>query len=200
MMLIPGGIIPVHAAPGDVLSTVEINSTTANGPVLSNDDRFGKSVANIGDLDGDGVSDIAVGADRDDVGGFDIGALHIIFLNGVIPITVTIDIKLGSDPNCFNNNGNGVIPVAIFGTAELDVSTIDAETVELESIEVKAVGKSNKLLAHIEDSDGDGIDDLIVQIEDEDGIFEIGNATATLTGNLLNGTLIQGIDGICITQ
>lgn len=113
---------------------------------------------------------------------------------------VEIDIKPNSDPNCFNNNGNGVIPVAIFGTTTLDVNDIDADTVELEGMEVKAVGKSNKLLAHIEDSNGDGIDDLIVQIEDEDGVFEIGSTSATLTGSLLNGTQIQGTDDICITQ
>lgn len=115
-------------------------------------------------------------------------------------IPVEIDIKPGSDPNCFNNNGNGVIPVAIFGSEDLDVNDIDAETVELEGMEVKAVGKSNKLLAHIEDLNNDGIDDLIVQIEDEDGIFEIGSTTATLTGSLFDGTSIQGTDDICITQ
>ena len=46
---------------GSVDSTVEINDSTANGPTLA-DDRFGYSVANIGDLDGDGVNDLAAGA------------------------------------------------------------------------------------------------------------------------------------------
>jgi len=76
MMLIPGGIIPVHAAPGDVLSTVEINSSTVNGPTLSSYDEFGGSVVDIGDLDGDGINDIAVGAFLDDEGGIDRGAIH----------------------------------------------------------------------------------------------------------------------------
>jgi len=49
------------ADPGDVASIREINSSTANGPDLADDD-FGQSVANIGDLDGDGVNDLAVGA------------------------------------------------------------------------------------------------------------------------------------------
>ena len=48
------------AADGDVTSTVEINSSTANGPSLDDGDIFGKSVVNIGDLDGDGVNDLPV--------------------------------------------------------------------------------------------------------------------------------------------
>ena len=65
---------------GSIDSTVEINDSTANGPVLSDDDRFGISVANIGDLDGNGVDDLAVGSPRDDAGGGDRGAVHIMFL------------------------------------------------------------------------------------------------------------------------
>ena len=42
---------------GSVKSTVEINDSTENGPDLGNNDRFGWSVANIGDLDGDGARD-----------------------------------------------------------------------------------------------------------------------------------------------
>ncbi len=62
-------------------SVVEINDSTTNGPTLSNNDRFGVSVTPIGDLDGDGVTDLAVGAYRDDGGGLDRGAVHIMFMN-----------------------------------------------------------------------------------------------------------------------
>ena len=48
---------------------------------LVNGDQFGSSLANIGDLNGDGVPEIAVGASGDDTGGTDRGALWILFLN-----------------------------------------------------------------------------------------------------------------------
>lgn len=117
-------------------------------------------------------------------------------IDTVLP--VAIDIKPGSEPNCFNNNGNGVIPVAILGSADFDVTTIDAGSVMLEGLSVKAVGKSNKLLAHYEDVNSDGYNDLVVQIEDTDQVFEEGDTTATVTGNLNNGMPIEGSDSICI--
>ena len=43
-------------------------------------DRFGYSLAALGDWDGDGIPDIAVGAPHDDDGGFNWGAVYIICL------------------------------------------------------------------------------------------------------------------------
>lgn len=123
----------------------------------------------------------------------------------VVPtkIPVTIDIKPGSDPSCFNNNSNGVIPVAILGSADFDVSTIDTGTVQLEGLAVAAKGKSNKLLAAYEDVNGDGYMDLVVKIQDVDGTFAKGSGFATLKGNLYaeyGGTYIEGTGDICVTQ
>jgi len=49
--------------------------------LLKGDDNFGHSLTNIGDLDGDGINEMVVGARRDDDGGFQRGAIWIIFLN-----------------------------------------------------------------------------------------------------------------------
>ena len=73
------------AADGDVTSTVEINSSTANSPSLANSDYFGRSVASIGDLNGDGVNDLAVDAFVDSEGGTTRGAVHILYLVGISP-------------------------------------------------------------------------------------------------------------------
>lgn len=113
-------------------------------------------------------------------------------------VDVDIDIKPGSDPNCFNNDGHGVIPVAIFGSADFDVNTIDTGSVMLEGLAIKAVGKSNKLLAHYEDINSDGYVDLLVQIEDDDLVFEEGDTIATVTGKLKDGMPFLGSDTFCI--
>jgi hypothetical protein len=82
-------------ADGSVKSTVEIDDDTANGPVLSNSDNFGMSIANMGDLDGNGVIDLAVGATLDSDAGSKRGAVHILFMHETTQPTVTITSSTG---------------------------------------------------------------------------------------------------------
>jgi len=49
--------------------------------VLDNVDFFANSLANLGDLDGDGIVDLASGNVKDDDGGQERGAVWILFLN-----------------------------------------------------------------------------------------------------------------------
>lgn len=112
-------------------------------------------------------------------------------------MSVSIDIKPGSDPNCFNNNGHGVIPVAIMSSVDFDANQVDPTTVTLDGQDVRVVGKGN-MQAHSEDVNGDGLDDLVVQIEDEDGTYQEGDTVATLTGETFDDKSIMGTDTICI--
>ena len=47
---------------------------------LQRGSRIGFNVVNVGDLDGDGIQDIGVGAPRDSTGGASSGAVHLMFL------------------------------------------------------------------------------------------------------------------------
>jgi hypothetical protein len=71
------------AAPGNVLRTQKISDDVGGfGGDPDPGDWFGYSVTGIGDLDGDGVGDIAVGVPFDDDGdGDDLGAVCILFLD-----------------------------------------------------------------------------------------------------------------------
>ena len=69
---------------GTVKSHQKISDTEGGFTgILDDDDWFGRSVAWLGDLDGDGVGDLAVGANWDDDGGQNRGAVWVLFLDGV---------------------------------------------------------------------------------------------------------------------
>ncbi len=106
---------------GTVKDTVEINSGTANGPVLSDSDHFGVSVAAIGDFDGDGVPDLAAGAWSDDNGGPDRGAVHVMFMNrdGTVKDTVEINSGTANGPVLSDSDHFGV-SVAVIGDFDGD--------------------------------------------------------------------------------
>jgi hypothetical protein len=79
-----GAVAVVFLGPsGTVVGSQKISVLDGGfaGP-LANRDGLGTSVAGLGDLDGDGISEIAVGAPGDDDGGFNKGAVWILFLNG----------------------------------------------------------------------------------------------------------------------
>jgi len=63
--------------------------------------------------------------------GFDVDA---VYAGECLTQEVPIDIKPTSCPNPLNTKSNGVIPVAILGTEDFDVSVIDPATVLLEGV------------------------------------------------------------------
>jgi hypothetical protein len=67
-------------ANGIAKQTIKIAHNTNGGPSLVNDNRFGSAVTALGDLDGDGVVDLATGAETDGTGGSARGAVHMLFL------------------------------------------------------------------------------------------------------------------------
>ena len=79
----PGAVHILFMNPDGTVRTFQKISNLYGGlqTLLEDIDGFGRYVAGIGDLDGDGIVDAAVGATRDDDGGIDQGAIYILFLN-----------------------------------------------------------------------------------------------------------------------
>ncbi|MCG7950090.1 MAG: integrin alpha [Candidatus Thiodiazotropha endolucinida] len=69
---------------------------------LDDGDQFGRAIAPLGDLNGDGFLDIAVGAPLDDDAGTDKGAVWILFLNG--DGTVLSEQKISQDEGDFKGD------------------------------------------------------------------------------------------------
>jgi hypothetical protein len=124
-------------------------------------------------------------------------------------IEVDIDIKPGSYPNCFNMNGNGVVPVAILGSADFDVTQIDVSTLKFGGLDVRVKGNGTPQCS-VEDVSGDftypegapdGFDDLVCQFVDDPATWSPDDGTATLSGNLkadYGSTPFEGSDEICL--
>lgn len=129
------------------------------------------------------------------------------------------DIKPGSCPNPLNVKSKGVLPVAIVGTEDFDVTTVDPETVELEGVaahewEIKDATNppaDDELCFEAIDEDGDGIpdnideyDDLVLYFYTQAVVEALGDVedgkelTLTLTGNLTSDTPIEGEDLVII--
>jgi hypothetical protein len=68
------------------------------GP-LAGDDLFGRQVVDLGDLNGDGAPELAVGAHGTDVGGIDQGAVWILFLDPSQPGHVIGELRLAKGQN-----------------------------------------------------------------------------------------------------
>lgn len=110
-------------ADGTVRAEQKISSTSGgfNG-ALDSGDNFGVSVAALGDLDGDGVVDLAVGANNDDDGGADRGAVWLLFLNA--DGTVKSERKISSTSGGF---GGPLDNVDRFGFSVVSPGDLDGD-------------------------------------------------------------------------
>jgi len=93
---------PLAAQRGAAVRKLEIGQGQGGfGGTLVSGDVFGGGLAALGDLDGDGVGDLAVGAPGDDDGGLQRGALHILRLNA--DGSVKADMKLSQSSGGFTD-------------------------------------------------------------------------------------------------
>ena len=148
---------------GSVDSTVEINSSTANGPTLTNGDHFGKSVENIGDLNNDGVNDLAIGAHQDDDGGTDRGAVHILYMNTDGSVDSTVEI------NDSTTNGPELEDEDAFGRSVANIGDLDGDGVNdlIVGADKDNAGGANRGTIHIIHMNTDGSVKSTVEINNE---------------------------------
>jgi hypothetical protein len=130
---------------------------------------------------------------------------------------VPADIKPGGCPNPLNVGSKGVLPFAILGTADLDVTTIDPMTVTLAGVvplrwrleDVGTpyepfIGKTDPYQCN--DLGPDGYLDLVFKFDTQEIAASLGDVvnrevlTLLLDGQLLDGTKISGEDVVIIKK
>ena len=113
-------------ANGTVKAQQKISLTAGGfGGSLDALDNFGSALANVGDLNGDGRDELAVGVEQSDVGGQDAGAVWILFLNS--------DGTVASEREIASSTGGlpfAIDPLDRFGTSIAGLGDIDLNGVE----------------------------------------------------------------------
>jgi hypothetical protein len=130
---------------------------------------------------------------------------HILFFNRNYVLMqastskpVSIDIKPGSDKNPLNVKEKGVLPVAILGTGDFEVFKIDPTSIRLTG--VAPIRSSYEDVS----TPADGKIDLVLKFNVQDIVAKLGDVKdgdvveLTLTGELSDGTNIEGKDNITI--
>jgi PKD repeat protein len=110
---------------GHVVSAQKISSTSGGFTAqLDEEDQFGRSIVNLGDLDGDGVTDLLVGAHTDDDGGIDKGSVYVLCLrsNGYVKSWQKISDLSG-------NFAHKLDPGDQFGRAAANLGDLDGDGV-----------------------------------------------------------------------
>jgi hypothetical protein len=164
---------------GTVKAHQKISSTegTFTGG-LSVDDRFGTSMASLGDLNGDGVTDLAVGAKYDDDGGGNRGAVWFLFLNAAG--TVSSHQKISSTEGAFT----GALDNERFGTSISPLGDLDGDGVT----EIAVGNGDNRGAVWVLFLNADGTVKAHQKISDTEGGF-----TGLIDGNDEFGTSLASL-------
>jgi len=141
------------------------------------------------------------------------GATGISYIDNIIvsqqPIQVSIDIKPGSCPNPLNVKSNGLLPLAILGTEDLDVFDIDVASIRLEDISpIRSVYEDVATpfegeICECHELGADGYLDLTLKFTTQEIVEAIGDVNdgdeviLTISGTLSDGRYFEGAD--CIT-
>lgn len=163
---------------GSIDSTVEINNSTLNGPTYTGNLRYGDSIANIGDLNDDGVTDIAVGMENFDSSQ---GKVFIHFMNTDGTIDSTVQMDESNVPGLTLANGDN------YGAGISGIGDMNGDGVE--DIAISAPGDgSGSVFIHFMNTDGS-----------VDSIAEINGSTPNgpkLSGNFYgqNVTTLGDLD------
>lgn len=199
------GTVPAGVSGPTIELVVKVNQQAVPGSIINN----------YVTIDGDEIPPTTV---TDDEGSGDPGDEPGTPIGESIP--VAIDIKPTSCPNPFNVDTKGVLPVAIVGTEDFDISKVDPESIKLVGVPplrwsledvctpyLPLLGKENRLDCTKEGPDG--YVDLTLKFDHQEIANALGDVAdgdelaLSLTGNLSEehgGVPILGEDVVVILK
>ncbi|HSN92328.1 MAG TPA: hypothetical protein VLS93_13945 [Anaeromyxobacteraceae bacterium] len=104
---------------------------------------------------------------------------------------IHIDLKPGEEPNAVNPRSQGVVPLAILGSATLDARAIDAGTIQL-----VPSGAAPRDAGRVEDVNGDGRPDLLLHFSTPAIGLRCGDTTVVLGARTRGGERLAGFDSV----
>ena len=127
-------------------------------------------------------------------------------------VEVAVDIKPQSCPNPLNVKSRGVLPVAILGTEDFDVSTIDPVSIRLAGVapirssveDVSTPVEDSQDVCDCTTQGADGYTDLTLKFDTQEIVSALGEVAdgdvlvLTLTGKSFDGIPIEGKDCIVV--
>jgi hypothetical protein len=112
-------------------------------------------------------------------------------------IEASVDIRPFVSQNIIVVNGRGLVPVALFGSANLNVRDVDLDTVGLHP-----KGRCDEAVPPVtqvfSDINRDGLKDVVFVFKTQDLMLTPADTEACLHGNLLDGTHFCGHDSVVV--
>lgn len=114
------------------------------------------------------------------------------------PTTIAIDIMPGSPENIVRPGAWRLLPVAILGSAELEVTSINPRTIRLNGVDIMLVGKSDKSLCVEKDINDDTHKDLLCDVRSTGFKIGEGEYAIIIKAGTYSGESLRGEDRIKI--
>ena len=115
---------------------------------------------------------------------------------GVNCLNVNIDVQPGDSQPVVNLKSQGVVPVTILSTSTFDATKVNPLTVRFGRTGTEA----SPVHSSLQDVNGDGLLDMVLQFKTQSTGFQLGDSQATLMGRTFDGTPFRGSSAIQVIR